>query len=222
MNDIINAVLFDFGGVIADEGFRDGLLEIGRKNGLDPESFFLAVDRVIADCGYLTGKAGESDFWEAVRRESGIRGSDGELRETILRRFAIRPGILDLADQTRQRGALVAMLSDQTNWLDEIDGSSGLFRHFDAVFNSYHTGKSKRDTSVFNDVCTALGVGPASALFVDDNPGHIGRARSQGFQTILFTTVEEFARSFRNILPRLSASAVPVQRSSVKGTENPS
>ncbi len=34
---VIKAVLFDFGGVLAEEGFREGLKSIGRKNGLDPE-----------------------------------------------------------------------------------------------------------------------------------------------------------------------------------------
>ncbi len=209
MNDSISAVLFDFGGVIADEGFRDGLLEIGARNGLDPQTFFLAVDRIIADSGYLTGIAGEAVFWEAVRRETGIAEPDRMMRETVLRRFVVRPQMLDLVDRVRQSGARAAMLSDQTNWLEEIDGMTGLFRHFDAVFNSYRTGKSKRDPSVFDDVCRALGVAPPSALFIDDNPGHVSRAGSRGLRTVLFTTVEDLTRSFRDIWPRLSPATTP-------------
>ncbi len=209
MSDSITAVFFDFGGVIADEGFRDGLQEIGARNGLDPQNFFRAVDRIIADSGYLTGSAGEAVFWEAVRRETGIAEPDRELRETVLRRFVLRPHMLDLVDRVRQSGASAAMLSDQTNWLEEIDDMTGLFRHFDAVFNSYHTGKSKRDPSVFDDVCKALGVSPASALFIDDNPAHISRASSRGLRTILFTTVEDVTRSFRDIWPRLSPARTP-------------
>ncbi len=205
MNDVISAVLFDFGGVIAEEGFRDGLLEIGRRNGLDPAAFFLAVERIIADCGYLTGDAGEAVFWEAVRRESGIGGTDRELREEILRRFVLRPAMLDLADGVRRTGAVAALLSDQTNWLEEIDGATGLFRRFDAVFNSYRIRKSKRDASVFDDVCSALGVPPASALFIDDNAGHVGRAGSRGLRTVLFTTVEDLGRSLQDLRPLLSA-----------------
>ena len=124
MNHVISAVLLDFGGVIADEGFHDGLLEIGRRNGLDPEGFFRTVDRIIADSGYLTGHAGEAAFWEAVRRDSGIRGSDRELREEILRRFVIRPSMLGLVDRVRATGIVAAMLSDQTDWLEEIDAAT--------------------------------------------------------------------------------------------------
>jgi len=33
----VNTVLFDFGGVLADEGFRDGLAAIGKLSGLSGE-----------------------------------------------------------------------------------------------------------------------------------------------------------------------------------------
>jgi len=35
----VDAILFDFGGVLADERFRNGLLAIARRNGLNPEGF---------------------------------------------------------------------------------------------------------------------------------------------------------------------------------------
>ena len=35
----VEAVLFDFGGVLADEGFRDGLYAIAGANSIDPERF---------------------------------------------------------------------------------------------------------------------------------------------------------------------------------------
>ena len=63
-------------------------------------------------------------------------------------------------DALRAGGAFVAMLSDQTNWLDELDRATALYRHFDRVFNSYRMHKSKRDASVFRDVCGELGAAP--------------------------------------------------------------
>jgi putative hydrolase of the HAD superfamily len=37
---MVRAIVFDFGGVISDEGFRNGLTAIARQNGFDPEVFF--------------------------------------------------------------------------------------------------------------------------------------------------------------------------------------
>ena len=198
MADAIKAVLFDFGGVIAEEGFREGLTAIGKKNSLDPERFFADVDRLIYETGYLIGETDEASFWNAVRKKTGITGSDSVLRGEILTRFEFRPAMLEYADRLREAGLKVAMLSDQTNWLEEIDRKTPLFGHFDMVFNSFRLHKSKRDVSVFRNVCRALGVRTDEALFVDDNIGHIKRAEREGLRTIHFTTIREFEKKIGN------------------------
>jgi putative hydrolase of the HAD superfamily len=200
MGDALKAVLFDFGGVIAEEGFREGLMAIGKQNNLNPERFFADVDRLIYETGYLIGKTDEASFWYEVRKKTGITGSDGELREEILRRFVLRPEMLAYADRLRANGIGAAMLSDQTNWLEEIDRETPLFGHFDMVFNSFRLHKSKRDPSVFRDVCKALGVRTDEVLFVDDNINHIKRAESEGLRTIHFTTIGEFEKRIRYFL----------------------
>ena len=197
---MIKTIIFDFGGVLADEGFREGLLAIARENGLDPDAFFAEVDSLIEKTGYLTGTADEASFWNAVRAGTGVRGDDGALRREILARFVLRPEMLAEVDALRAGGAFVAMLSDQTNWLDELDRATALYRHFDRVFNSYRMHKSKRDASVFRDVCGELGAAPHETLFIDDNSNHIRRAASQGLRTIHFTGIDEFKKQMRSNL----------------------
>jgi putative hydrolase of the HAD superfamily len=200
MQNVLKAVLFDFGGVIAEEGFWKGLRSIGTENGLDPDEFFRTVDALIYETGYLIGKADEASFWNAVRSKTGIRGIDAELTNEILKRFELRPDVIASVDLLRSKGLIVAMLSDQTNWLDEINRQTALFQHFDRIFNSYHLHKSKRDASIFGDVCNALGVKPVETLFVDDNINHIKRAGGEGLQTIHFTGIDEYERQIGNII----------------------
>lgn len=192
MGATLKAVIFDFGGVLAEEGFREGLLSIGRKNGLDPLRFFQTADRLIYETGYLTGRADEATFWNALRRTTGIGGSDRELRTEILTRFVLRPAMISGAQRLRSTGLAVAILSDQTNWLDEINAGTPFFGHFDAVFNSFRIHKSKRDPSVFRDVCTNLNIRPGEALFVDDNIDHIERASKEGLHVIHFRDFQSF------------------------------
>jgi putative hydrolase of the HAD superfamily len=195
---VIKTILFDFGGVLAEEGFREGLQCIGKKSGLDPDTFFSAADSLIFETGYLTGISDEAAFWNAVRKRTGIQGADTDLRQEILERFVLRPEMIATVDCLRAGGIRVAMLSDQTNWLEEIAGRTGLFEHFDRVFNSFLMHKSKRDASTFSDACRELGVAPEEALFIDDNLNHIGRAKSTGLATIHFTTFDDFKRQLRN------------------------
>ncbi len=191
---MIKAVLFDFGGVLAEEGFREGLKTIGAKNGLDPESFFALADSLIYESGYLTGRADEPAYWNALRSQTGIAGSDEMLRNEILARFVLRHAMIEIVDRLRARGLIVALLSDQTNWLEELDRKACFSAHFDHVFNSFRIHKSKRDPSIFREICADLNIDAAHALFIDDNIDHIRRAAAAGLQTILFTEYDNFKK----------------------------
>jgi len=191
---MIKAVIFDFGGVVAEEGFREGLKAIAGKYGRDPDEFFSTCRELVFETGYVTGGSGEHDYWQAVRKRTGIQGSEEELRSEILSRFIVRDEMLRLAEKVRSAGYITAILSDQTNWLDEINRRKPFYRLFDHVFNSYKMHKSKRDPSVFDDVCKVLGVNPEEALFIDDSAGNIQKAAQKGLKTIHFRDVESFER----------------------------
>lgn len=191
---MIRAVIMDFGGVVSEEGFREGLKAIGRKNGLDPEVFLAAATELVYSTGYVVGEAGEREYWEAVRKKTGIKGNDEELSGEILKRFLLRPEVLEYVETLRSRGLVTAILSDQTNWLEEIEKKTPFFHHFDHVFNSFRLKKGKRDPSIFNDVCALIGLEPREVLFVDDNPENVAGARSRGLGAIHFTDTESFKK----------------------------
>ena len=162
------AVLFDFGGVLATEGFREGLQEIARRQGLDPLKVHLAGMDAIYDSGYIVGKGSEAEFWAMMRERTGLSGTDAELSEEILRRFVIRPRILDAVRRLSRMGIITAILSDQTDWLERLDDRDLFYSEFDHVFNSYRLAKGKGTPSLFADVVAGVGIAPPEALFVDD------------------------------------------------------
>lgn len=197
---MIKAVLFDFGGVIAEEGFRDGLAAIAKKKNLDEQTFFRAAEDIMYKTGYVTGKATERVFWETLSKGTGLKEDVRALRTEILRRFVLRPQMLALADKIREQGLVIAILSDQTNWLDEINRKKPFYNRFDYVINSYVLGKSKRDPSVFRDVSTIIGINPHLMLFVDDNAQNIKRAAETGMRTIQFKGIEDFKTQMDAVL----------------------
>lgn len=200
---MIRSVLFDFGGVVADEGFREGLRAIALKNGLDLDRFFSRARDLIYETGYVTGRVAEHVYWDAVRKATGIKGGDGELSDEIIRRFVIRPFILKEADALRSQSLEAAVLSDQTDWLDRIDEKTHFSDRFDRVFNSFHLGKSKRDPTLFDDVAAQLGRQPSEILFIDDDPDNVARAASRGWNAIAYGDVE----NLRRVLGRYLAEA---------------
>ena len=186
------SILFDFGGVLAEEGFRKGLRAIAIKNHLNPDDFFMSATDLIYQTGYITGVTDEYNYWKTLREQTGIVGSDEELREEILSRFIIRPEMWEHVERIKFRGYTVAILSDQTNWLEEINAKNPFYHCFDYVFNSFRLGKSKRDPAVFRDVCSIMGCRTEDALFVDDNADNIKRASEEGLATIHFRDLIDF------------------------------
>ena len=188
----ISTILFDYGGVLAEEGFTLGLAVIAKENTLEPAAFFHAATEAIYGCGYVTGKSTEQAYWQLLRSQTGITGEDQALTETILSRFTLRPKMLVAVRALRKQGLNPVILSDQTDWLDRLHARQPFFHEFSQVFNSYHLGKTKRDPSLFTEVLAALKVEPRNALFVDDNQGHIDRAAALGLETHLFQSEELF------------------------------
>ncbi len=201
----IRAVLFDFGGVVAEEGFREGLAAIARSQGLDPQALLESGMEAVYDSGFVIGRATEHEFWALMRQRTGIRGTDTELTEAVLSRFTLRPWMLQWADRLRALGYLTGILSDQTDWLDRLDERTRFSHHFDYVFNSFHLGRGKRDPGVFDEVVAALGLVPGEVLFIDDSPGNVARAKSRGLRAILYQDREQIERELRALTdPRLT------------------
>jgi len=181
---MIKIVLFDYGGVIAEEGFRNGLMAMAHEQGLDIDTTLNVAKRAVYDSGFVLGWGTENEFWELMREGCGLKGSDSVLRKRILERFVLRRWIIKLVEQLHQQGYITGILSDQMHWLDWLNERDHFYEFFDHVFNSYTMGKGKRDPSLFNDIADQLALSPAEILFVDDIENNVKRARAAGWKTI--------------------------------------
>lgn len=201
----VDGVYFDFGGVLAEEGFRKGLKAIAEKQGIDPKKFFDLAVETIHHGGYLTGDNDETSFWRRLRLETGIQRTDEDLRQEILSRFIVRDRMLAVVDELKLAGIVTGILSDQTNWLEELDEKYGFMRHFDVVINSYRFGKSKYDGTIFEDAARDMGLPIERILFIDDTGQHVERARARGMRALHydFNGFEEFLAALEEFCPGL-------------------
>lgn len=193
----IKAVLFDFGGVLAEEGFKEGLSVIAENNGHDPLKFLSAAFDIIYDIGFVLGKVRDDSFWAILRQHFPLKENDSALREEILSRFILRPWMLETVSDLKNHGIIVGILSDQCHWLDELDQGNDFFKFFDHIFNSYNMHISKRDPKVFDYASEKLDIAPNHILFIDDYEDNIIRAKQKGFQTILYLDKDSFIKQLK-------------------------
>ena len=195
--DIIKAVLIDFGGVIADEGFRKGIRDIAEQSDVDPDITEKAAFDLIYSTGYVLGKCNEEVFWKALKDATGITGEKSEFREIILKNFIIRPWFPEIITKLREQGLVICLLSDQTDWLDRLNERDNFYQLFDRIFNSFYLGKSKSEPELFCNISEQLNLKPEEILFIDDYNGHVERAKKKGFNTHLFVDKERFLNDLR-------------------------
>lgn len=198
--DSVRAVLFDFGGVLAEEGFSNGLESLAKEQRLQVRNMTAAGMQAAYDSGFVLGRATESVFWSLLRARTGLRGDDIELTGRILEGFIPRPWMLELVGQLRAQGYVTGILSDQTFWLDRLDAQYHFYRLFDRVYNSYYLGKGKRDPSLFSDVAADLGLSPSAILFIDDNAGNVDRATAAGIRALRYASREQLVQALAGTL----------------------
>ncbi len=198
---VIRAVLFDYAGVLAEEGFERAFETAARRNGLDPKNVVQKALNAFYTTGYGDGRAGEPAFWQVVEEETGLSNARQEVREELLANFSPRPWVLDVIRTLRQHGVVTAILSDHTNWLDELEERDRLFPLFDFVFNSYYEGVTKRDPAAFSRATAKMHLPPQETLFVDDREGHVNRARSMGLHGIVFHNRSQFLDELSHYFP---------------------
>ena len=196
----VDAVLFDFGGVLAEEGWKEGLQAIARANGLKAADLLMIAADTVYETGYILGKGSEVSYWDAIRRKTGIKGDYALLRDEILSRFILRERMMELVRKLKSERLVVGILSDQTDMLDKLNARMNFFQEFDHVFNSYHMGKGKRDATLFDDIAKRLQILPERILFIDDDPGNIERAGQKGWQTIHYADEDIFHAEVNRLL----------------------
>ncbi len=198
---MIDVGFFDFGGVIAEEGFVGGLRAIGLEQGKDPDAVLQAGVDAAWETEFVLGRSDEAAFWAFVRDRAGVKGEDAALRQYLYDHFVVRPWMLEAVDRVRAAGVRPAILSDQMWWLDKMDEKHGFFKRFDMVFNSYHSGLSKREEAFFELAIKGMGTTPARTFFVDDNEGNVERARKLGMNAILYVDRPAFERELYALVP---------------------
>ena len=199
-NKTIDVVLFDFGGVLAEEGWKEGLKVIAEVNALASDDFIQVAADTIYATGYILGKGSESHFWNVLRERTGIMGDDASLAQETFSRFLLRSWMIDLVKRLKTENMTVGILSDQIDMLDKLNEKYDFFKYFDYVFNSYHVGKGKRDISLFDDIAGVLKTEPNRILFIDDDPGHVDRARQKGWNAILYVDRDSFLDEMQKLL----------------------
>ncbi|MEL6796456.1 MAG: HAD family phosphatase [Planctomycetota bacterium] len=187
----IQAVVFDFDGVIADSEpvHERALLETVRGEGLN----FTHEQYQTEIIGY-----DDRDAFPAIYRMNGkpfdpsqadrLIESKTELLHRLIAEGAVTPfpGTLDLARQAKVRGIPFAIcsgaLQKEIGLMLEAFGAADLF---EIIVAADDVPKAKPDPAGYLITATKLGIDPAACACIEDTPTGIQAARAAGYGNII-------------------------------------
>jgi putative hydrolase of the HAD superfamily len=198
MDDGIQGVIVDFGGVLAKHPTEEAVARLCAAGGFDAEVFADAWHR--HRLPYDLGKITAADYWSLV----GGRSYDVELLERLLAEDAEawatqNEPIVDWLGTVKAAGLRLALLSNMPRevWARLADRLAWL-ELCDVVTLSYELELAKPDAAIYRACLDRLGVAHGRTLFVDDRPENVEAAETLGLQAVLFTDVDALRSELRS------------------------
>jgi epoxide hydrolase-like predicted phosphatase len=194
----IEAVLFDFGGVMATffrpELFRALEDQLGLQPGSLSEILWRSPDWRLAEVGAID----DGEFWRRAAPRLGF-GPQTERTEARIHDFKqslfggieVDPDMVDLVRRLRSRyrtGLLSNTSLSQPQQLLQRHGLEGLF---DVVVLSAAVGLAKPDPAIYRLALQRLGTAPEATIFVDDSEPNVAAASEQGMRGMHFVGYDE-------------------------------
>ena len=202
MRSCVEAVIFDYGGVLArtvDPGPRAAW---ERVLGLAPGALTTAVhDRelwVAAQDGNITSDT----HWQAVGEGLGLNASQlRELRASFYGGDVLNHELLACIDRLRQQDIALGLLSNFSTDLRGMLEAQDLMRRFDHVAISAEIGVMKPDAAAYEAILGMLALPASAGVFIDDLPANVAAAQALGMRGIVFEDTTSCLEALEKLLP---------------------
>jgi len=188
----IEAIVFDFGGVMAPFDQLDSFQEQETRLGLQPgglaEIIWRSSDWRLAEVGAIT----DEEYWRRTGPRLGFHTPEAtrDFVQALFRDAKTDPQMADLVRRLRgrYRTGLLSNASDiLPRLLHERYGLDGLF---DVEVISALVGVAKPDPAIYRLALERLGTPPEATIFVDDYEPNVAAAAELGIRAIHFVGYE--------------------------------
>ena len=183
----IEAVIFDYGGVLAQTIDPEPRAAWERTLGLAPGALTTAVHDERLWVAAQNGSIQSDAHWRAVGQALGLsqpqlRG----LRESFYGGDVLNQQLLARIDGLRQQGVALGLLSNFSTDLRSMLGVQDLLRRFDHIAISAEIGAMKPDAAAYEAILGMLALPAPACVFIDDLPENVDAARALGMHGIVF------------------------------------
>ncbi len=201
----IEAVVFDFGGVMTTSTMPMRVIELAEAKGIDWGVFKRGFDAHRLD--YDAGRITLAEMYELIWRDAGIvvdAGTNAAFMEADDRSWCYRnERTLAWMKALKSRGYKIGILTNMAPRFAREHFRSA-FADFiaqaDAMVISGDEGIVKPQREIYDLLRGRIALPAASLLFVDDLERNVAAARAAGWQAVRFETNDQVEADFERLL----------------------
>lgn len=184
---MIRAVLFDFGGVIANAGFFEWIDKHIAPHETIKNKIRPLQDKV--DRGDLPVSAYD-DFFAAITGETAKK-----VDEEILQSYFLHEDVIQIIKKLKEHKIQTVIVSNfPDKWFSALEKRFHFDSLFDEIFISSRLHMIKPEKKLFDYVFSRLNVKPEETIFVDDTKDIVNDVSQLGVHALLFTSSEKLQK----------------------------
>lgn len=204
---MVQNIVFDIGGVLADFRLKEFLAE----KGFDGDMI-----RRILKASVLSPFWGQFERGEITEEETlqGFASTDPEIEKELRLAYSSVAGMLTSRDYAiplvqglKKAGFRVYFLSNYSRKAyDECGESLAFMPYMDGGLVSFKVGKTKPDREMYQMFLEEYGLQSEDCVFVDDTAENVEAARQIGFEGIVFTSYDELLTELEKLGVRMGGT----------------
>ncbi len=196
MENMIKAIIFDYGGVLTKEVFFYKFAKIhASRFGVEQKEFNELIKENWSKA--KTNKISSKTFW--LNLSKFLKVDSKVLRKDIINFFGFRYEILDLIRKLKEKYKIGLLTNQIEDWLEGVIEKHKLNEVFDIIITSYRTKKAKPDIAIFQEAIEGLRVKPDECIFIDDLENNTLAASRLGMKVILFKNTKQLISDLKRM-----------------------
>lgn len=195
---MIQAVIFDLGGVLFTNGTKKFIEDISSTYGIDPE---IVKDVMDGDVGsrYRESKITRDQFWNTVLEKLNISEDREKLENQWIGGYTLIEGTRDIIRDLAKKYSLYYLSDNVRERVKKINERYNFLGLFDDGVFSHDVGMRKPNPEIYRYLLDKIQVRPEETVFIDDKQSALEPAKKMGMETILFVNPDLLRQKLREL-----------------------
>jgi putative hydrolase of the HAD superfamily len=194
----IQAVIFDFGNVLAFFDHHRATRQLARRSRWTEQEIYQAIFNTELEDSLESGRLSATAFLNHLREHCTVEGSDEVLSELFGDIFTGNPEVCSLIPRLKPRYRLV--LGSNCTLLHAqrfVPQFADTLSYFDGLVLSYEIGVRKPRAGFYEECVRRAGCRAEECVFIDDLPANVAGAAACGMPGIVYRHADDLSAKLR-------------------------